>query len=445
MMEFISYLLESSVYLVVFFIIYRILLSKMSFFAINRFSLLGLICLSVLLPLLHLSTSTPIEEASANISQFTTSINTINNTQQFPTATNSTKSIIGTIVILFYLTGVIFFGVRMLVGIIRLTRIIYKHPYTKTSDNIKLVIHNEKLAPMSWMNYIFISKSDYQYNKEEVITHEKAHNTHHHTYDTLLMELIFILQWFNPAAWLLKKELELVHEYQADNEVIKQGINAKTYQLLLIKKTVGIERFKLANSLNKDFLQKRITMMLKKKTNKFGALRITLMVSAYLLIAITIPNSLQARSIVSKYFGTIELLNFSKATALEESSIPQVKGGTDKLSEFLAENSKYPKEAVRNKEQGRVLVQFSVNQAGKCINTQIIQSASPSLDSEALRLIKLIPEWESNNNENLEAAIFILPMRFIMKSVEPISNSKTNVDLKSIKGNILNEIFVTTY
>ena len=80
------------------------------------------------------------------------------------------------------------------------------------------------------------------------------------------------LQWFNPLVWILRTELKMLHEYEADEAVINQGIDAKQYQLLLVKKAVGAQRFQLANGFNHAKLKNRITMMQSTKTNKFRRL-----------------------------------------------------------------------------------------------------------------------------------------------------------------------------
>ena len=109
------------------------------------------------------------------------------------------------------------------------------------------------------------------------------------------MECIILLQWFNPAAWLLKRELKDIHEYQADTSVLQSGIDATTYQLLLVKKAVGASSYTLANSFNHSKIKKRITMMLKEKSNKWARLKLLLLLplGALSLYAFARPEAKQ--------------------------------------------------------------------------------------------------------------------------------------------------------
>ena len=92
------------------------------------------------------------------------------------------------------------------------------------------------------------------------------------------MECIVIFHWFNPAAWLLMRELREVHEYEADNGVINNGIDATEYQLLLVKKSVGARLYSMACGFNHSKLKNRITMMLKRRTNNWARLKLLLFV-----------------------------------------------------------------------------------------------------------------------------------------------------------------------
>ena len=140
--------------------------------------------------------------------------------------------------------------------------------------NIKLIVIDQNIAPFSWMKYIVISRTDWKDNRDSIIRHEMAHIQYRHSWDIFISELCTVFHWFNPAAWLLKQELQNIHEYEADESVINQGIDVKQYQLLLIKKAVGTQRFNsMANSFNHSKLKKRITMMLKKKSNPWARMK----------------------------------------------------------------------------------------------------------------------------------------------------------------------------
>ena len=117
-------------------------------------------------------------------------------------------------------------------------------------NGITLVVHQCKISPFSWMKYIVISKKDLEEDGREILIHETAHICNRHSVDLLIADICIFFQWFNPASWLLKQELQNIHEYEADETVIREGVNAKQYQLLLIKKAVGTRLYSMANTVN---------------------------------------------------------------------------------------------------------------------------------------------------------------------------------------------------
>ena len=134
------------------------------------------------------------------------------------------------------------------------------------------------IVSFSWGHTVVLSQEDYERNPGEILLHEQMHLQHRHTLDLLWMECIVIFHWFNPAAWLLMRELREVHEYEADNGVINNGIDATEYQLLLVKKSVGARLYSMACGFNHSKLKNRITMMLKRRTNNWARLKLLLFV-----------------------------------------------------------------------------------------------------------------------------------------------------------------------
>ena len=148
----------------------------------------------------------------------------------------------------------------------------------KRYGNYILVIPRQPIASFSWGRYIVVSASDYSRQSEEVLLHEMMHLRNHHTLDLLFMQIFLLVHWFNPVIWLLKRELQEIHEFEADNGVINTGVDATKYQLLLVKKAVGTRLYSMANGFNHSKLKKRITMMLKERTNRWARLKLLLAV-----------------------------------------------------------------------------------------------------------------------------------------------------------------------
>ncbi len=133
-----------------------------------------------------------------------------------------------------------------------------------------LAIIKESIPPFSFSKYIILSKDDYEQNKTPILLHEEEHLRQHHTLDVFFLDLLCTIQWFNPFVWLLKRELKLVHEHQADLAVLNKGIDATQYQLLILKKAVGRRRFALASNFTQCSISKRIKMMKNKKQRRWG-------------------------------------------------------------------------------------------------------------------------------------------------------------------------------
>ncbi|WP_299583534.1 M56 family metallopeptidase [uncultured Sunxiuqinia sp.] len=126
----------------------------------------------------------------------------------------------------------------------------------------------DDIPAFSFGRYILISQYDYETNSEAIITHERSHISLGHFYDLMLMELAKIIFWFNPLIYRLARDLKEIHEFQADQHTLHSGIDATQYQLLIIQKCVGHQKFALANSFNHCQIENRITMMNKQKTSK---------------------------------------------------------------------------------------------------------------------------------------------------------------------------------
>ena len=176
------------------------------------------------------------------------------------------KPIWGTILIWIFMVGMTVVTVKTIITWARLTKVIRLSEKFKRDGHTLVVTDNERYTPFSWMRYVVVSRSDYNNDCSAIETHELKHINSLHWVDLLIAQCVCIINWFNPAAWFMRDELMLIHEYQADMAVISSGHDAHAYQMLLIKKAVGARFPSLANSLNHSKLKKRITMMHKEKS-----------------------------------------------------------------------------------------------------------------------------------------------------------------------------------
>lgn len=266
---FLVYILKSAVCLAMFYLFYRLLLSKEAFHRFNRIALLGVMLLSCLLPLVKVTVE-QVSPVNAQVMSMEDLLLMYQWNSEAVVEEGSRPFHWQEGLVLVYFVGLFFVIVRHLWSLGRMLYLIRHSRCERLDNGIRLVVHRRKLAPFSWMRYIVISETDLKESGHHILVHEMAHIHYRHSWDLLLAEACAWLQWFNPAIWLLKQELQNIHEYEADEEVLRQGINAKEYQMLLIKKAVGARLYSIANSFNHSSLKKRITMMIRKKSNPWA-------------------------------------------------------------------------------------------------------------------------------------------------------------------------------
>lgn len=263
--------MKSTCCLAVFYLFYRLFLSRDTFHRFNRMALLSVIAFSVTIPFVRFTTEEPtrVQRAMFDMEQLLQMADA-------PVGEAEAGDFPLGLMVLFavYIGGCLFFTGRFLYSVWQIVRLIHAGEVTVLEDGTRLVVTERTNPPFSWMKYVVISRIDMEESGAEILAHERAHIKACHSLDLWLAGCCTVLHWFNPAAWLLKQELQNVHEYEADEQVIAHGVDARHYQLLLIKKAVGSQRFtSMANSFNHSKLKNRITMMLKQKSNPWARLK----------------------------------------------------------------------------------------------------------------------------------------------------------------------------
>ncbi len=276
-----SYILKSTLGISLLYAGFRLFMRKEAFFALNRSILLLLVVFSMIVPLITL----PIFFEKNINKQWIPAIREIKiiqdvqptiNEQIPPSAPISPKEnnritdepfYWGRLIPYFYLTGIAVMILLLTHGIFSVLRILRKASIIRKEEFILVIVNNE-ISPFSFGRYVIISAKDYESYQNEILTHELAHVRLKHFYDLALLEVVKILHWFNPVIYLLIRDIKEIHEFQADENTINTGIDAKQYQFLIIQKTVGEQRFALANSFNHCQIKKRITMINKQKNGK---------------------------------------------------------------------------------------------------------------------------------------------------------------------------------
>ena len=450
---FLVYILKSAACLAVFYLFYKLLMSRDTFHRFNRFALLGLLVLSSLLPLVEASVNSPaaVQETMLTLEQLLLLADIQPEGESMAAATPSATVLWLRAALLVYLTGIVFFIVRNLCSLARLGRLIRQgkrealNSYLpdRKEKNVRLVVHDHDIAPFSWMHWIVIARKDLEENGREILIHELAHIRNRHSWDLLLADLCIFVQWFNPAAWLLKQELQNIHEYEADETVLREGVNARNYQMLLIKKAVGTRLYSMANSFNHSSLKKRITMMLKEKSNPWARAKYlyilplaALAVTAFARPEVSaVADEISAVKVIAPAVHDSIQPNVQPAVAAPSSALdqmPEFPGGMEALNTYLRNNIRYPQEAQKAGIQGRVIIQFIVSKDGSITDAEVVESVDPQLDAEGLRLIKNMPRWKPGMRKGQAIRVKqTLPIRFAFTKTSDKPENSNSIFLKN--------------
>ena len=268
MIEFLIYHGKTAVLLAVFYMFYRLLLSKETFHRLNRIVLLGTAVLSFILPCCVITLHKVV-----NLSEVQSEFHILDEAGMATSAlvTDTAEPIWPYAVCAIFILGTLIVLSSTVLSIVKVMGIVRSGEHKVLDSGETLVITEGDIDPFSWMKYIVISKEDYENASFQILTHEKAHIAQKHSWDILLLNFICAIQWFNPAIWMLKADMREIHEFEADDVVLKSGANVKEYQYLLIKKAVGKSGYSVANSFNHSTLKQRITMMSNKKSSRMSA------------------------------------------------------------------------------------------------------------------------------------------------------------------------------
>lgn len=253
--------------LAVAWLFFRLLLGRETFCRLNRFVVLALLVLSFLLPLCVITVrrEVPIPyEVWVHATEVRSAAAPVSAAAPFPWA-----ALLGGL----YLAGVLAAACRMVWSLAAVVRLIRRGRRERLADGVVLVRTPQPVTPFSWGRYVVLAETEPAEEVATILLHERAHVRLHHTWDLLFADLAGCLQWFNPAVWLLRRELCAIHEYEADRAVLEAGTDARAYQLLLVRRAVGTQAFVAANNFNHSKLQNRIAMMLKKRSSRWAAAR----------------------------------------------------------------------------------------------------------------------------------------------------------------------------
>lgn len=428
------YLIVSAISLALMVTVYRITLSRTTFHGFNRFVLLTTLALAAVIPVMHFKSistraSAPINYMLNEIMVYADGTSGVNTMQT--TESGSSISILSVITVV-YLAGVIFCLLRIAIGILS-SEIICHRRSRMLADGSRLVITERNYAPFSWRNCIVISRKDYESNGAMIIAHEQAHVHHHHSFDLILAQLFCAVQWFNPAAWMLRRSLMEVHEFEADAQVLEDGFDGRRYQICLVRAALQGSFTTTTNNFSNCSTKKRIVMMNRHSTNPWARLRALLMLPVVALSVIVASACKQdtksEMNVVTQdtpptdYWVDIQECEECETEEADTSQVfmvveemPEFPGGEEALFDYLRSNLQYPERCKENKIQGRVLITFVVNKDGSIVESGVVKSAGPEgveLDVEASRVVSSMPAWTPGKQKGEAVRVrYTIPISF---------------------------------
>ncbi len=294
-------------------------------------------------------------------------------------------------------------------------------------EGCTLVLLEGEISSFSWGRKVVMSRKDLRENPA-IFTHEKMHVRHRHSLDLLLFLPLQILFWWNPLVWITREELRLLHEYEADEGVIQNGIDATQYQLLLVRKAVGEQRFTLASGFQHAKLKNRITMMLKPTSSgwmRYAYLAMIPTLAALMYACNPSKNTAEPTSVPAETQVQAEQVvqaavqNVAPAVSAAEMNKdaesvsfslvdkkPRFNGGdANEFSKWVNSQLTYPAQAKADGVQGRVTLQFTVGADGVLRDVRVLRGVREDLDSEAVRVISASPKWTPGEQDGKPVAV----------------------------------------
>lgn len=420
-----AYLFKSTLLLTVFYAFFMLFMRKTTFWRFNRIILLAGTAVCLVVPLLNINW--PAEELL--LPQLVLPEARAGGVQPAPEGFGW-KTLLHAV----YAAGCAAVVVSVALSLLKIRRVVMNCESVRC-DGFRLHLAEGDIAAFSFMNHIVISRADFE-RHPEILLHERMHVRFAHSVDMLFISLVCAFQWFNPLVWLMRSEIGMLHEYEADEAVLKHGIDASQYQLLLVRKAVGDKRFLIANSFNVSKLKNRITMMQKNKTNKWARLGY---LACLPLMCVTLcfcsgesgpaaensgaadPESEEIKGVVAV---THKKASEEPAPVLTTGEKPynysevEVKprfnaGGIEDFSKWVAERLEYPEAAAAAGVGGTVMVSFKVNSDGKVSDVTVLRGAGDVLDKEAVRVVSSSPDWTPASVDGKPVAVtFAMPIVF---------------------------------
>ncbi len=416
-MNALSYFLTASLYLLLFYSCYRLILRRNTFFTLNRVYLLTAVVLSVVLPLIELPTRPQ------------TTVPTL----LLPTLTIGARGN-GAVANLLPEPGFWFmYGVGVVVMLIRLARngwavamLIGRGTTEQRSGYILVRLPDDGSASFSFGQYLVLNRTDALAPPDALLRHEEAHIRQHHTADRLFIELVRAAFWFNPVLWLYKQALQEVHEFLADRAA-SQASDTPDFRSDYARQLVAYALNAPTTALITPFvssstLKQRIVMLQKPQSNRRALLGYALVLPlAGLLTLCTQPDrdGVETETLSANQPARQAGIDGEVYTIVENQ--PEFPGGMKELGTYFEKNLHYPATAEKANVQGRVFLSFIVTKEGDIADIKILKGIGFGADEEAIRAVKAMPRWKPGLQSGQPVNVrFNLPINFQLEATKQV-------------------------
>ncbi|WP_432713609.1 M56 family metallopeptidase, partial [Pedobacter sp.] len=400
-MNWAHYLLQANIYLVVFYAFYKLLLDKETYFILNRIYLMAAGILSFSLPFIKVkwfseqTVVQPVYESASHLNQLIAEATTL---------PDETVMSPGQLIALVYLGGLLFFLLKFIFQLLKVK---------------KLLKVTTAGAAFSFFNRTVIDPN--LQGVDTIQHHEDVHSQQYHSVDVLFIELMGIINWFNPIIYLYKHSLKSIHEYLADEQAVQFMGDKEQYALLLVSKALGVPASSLTNSFfNKPLLKKRIFMLYKRKSTKTALLKYGLFVP---LFGLALMLSSATISENEKLKALSEQIPLDKPLALVGELSPLQDGWKDFYT-HLSSTIALPNLSNGKWLNGSTNVRFTIKD-GNVENIGIVgKPIGSGADAAVIQQVLAYKKFDTSKNGN-----YVLTVAF-----KDSQNSTSKVEEVSLKG-----------
>lgn len=416
----ISYAAKASLAMILLYGLYALCFRNDTFNKTKRFYLLFIILFSLAYPFCKFNIS-PIN----NIPLYQAILPQIEITQNMPVNSDQLFALgVTDLLLLIFMIGVLILFSRLVIQLAVIVSLRLKNSHISTL-HYKVISLDKAITPFSFFNWIFVPNNGIEKEEMDVMmAHEEEHANQFHSFDILLSELFCILFWWNPIAWLLKREIKINLEYLADKGVLEKGIEAQKYQYLLLQVVKYSATIQIVNNFNVSQLKKRITMINKKRTSRLMSFKylFALPIVAFMLVG-------NAQNTFSQQKEKVGVATLTENPATSEDKLPpfvmveqmpQFPGGEKAMMEYIGTNLKYPKDAATENVEGRVVVRFIVSKIGEISDVTIVRSLDSRCDEEAMRVVREMPKWTPGKQGGKDVDVYYtLPILYKLQKDTP--------------------------